>query len=387
MRNVRIAYLLTFIKNSYFWLGTWIFFYLSYTDYAGVGLIESIVFTLISLSEIPTGALSDLWGRKWVISLGLFLEGTAGFMMAFAPSLNFLLLSLPFLALGGALYSGTLEALVYDSLKEEGGEDKYEEVISRISTIQLVAFSICTIIGGWLYLKWIGLPYLLVGIFYFVGAGIALMIKEPVIDSIKFSWPNYVLQIKQGFKQLFTKKVTYLNCLLVIVAAVFYVLYQSLNDILGVEFGFDPLEWSIVMTIVFIVSAFGSAMTERMTGLIGRKMFYSFAVGIVIITLLLSPKISLVAGGISVVVRFVFTTMAGNIASVWVNKNTESKYRATTLSTFNLIAHLPYGIMAYFLGTVMQALSGKLFAFWLGIILLPVVMLMWWSRDSDQSEN
>lgn len=40
-RNIQIAYLLAFLKNTWFWLGVWVFFYLSYTNYAGIGIIET----------------------------------------------------------------------------------------------------------------------------------------------------------------------------------------------------------------------------------------------------------------------------------------------------------------------------------------------------------
>lgn len=42
-RNIYLSYLLAFCKNSWFWLGIWVFYYLRFTNYAGIGLIETIM--------------------------------------------------------------------------------------------------------------------------------------------------------------------------------------------------------------------------------------------------------------------------------------------------------------------------------------------------------
>jgi len=40
-RNIKLAYILAFLHNLMFWMGIWLLFYLSITNYAGVGLVES----------------------------------------------------------------------------------------------------------------------------------------------------------------------------------------------------------------------------------------------------------------------------------------------------------------------------------------------------------
>jgi len=62
--NILIAYILAFAKNTWFWLGIWIFYYLRFTNYAGIGLIETVLTVTTTLSEIPTGAVADLLGKK-----------------------------------------------------------------------------------------------------------------------------------------------------------------------------------------------------------------------------------------------------------------------------------------------------------------------------------
>ena len=73
-RNIYLAYFLAAMKHSWFFLGIWVFYYLQFTDYAGIGLLETIMIGTTTLGEIPTGAVADLFGKKKTLVLSFFLE-------------------------------------------------------------------------------------------------------------------------------------------------------------------------------------------------------------------------------------------------------------------------------------------------------------------------
>jgi len=354
-------------------MGIWVFYYLRYTDYAGVGLIETIVFATSVMTEIPTGAVADLLGKKKTILLAFLIEGAGNIMMGLAPNFAALLLSLPFLAIGTSLFSGTFEALIYDSLKDEKKEGEYDRVIGVVSSIRLVTFAAATVIGGLMYAISPGLPFLTVGGFYFVGAGVTLLLREPNVDTEKFSYRAYIRQTKQGFLQLFGKTKTVRNILLLGITAVLYAVFQSLNDILGVEFGFSEQQWGVVSAVIFIVAAAVSGMTGVVSKWLGRGRMLAVGVTVTALSLVITPIASMAMGGVLYLIRYPMMTLVGNITSVMVNEETESKHRATTLSTFNLLAHLPYAIGAYFLGSLMQVTGAKWFAVGMGGALILVL--------------
>jgi len=64
MRNITIAYTLSFLWKCWFWLGIWVFYYLRFTDYAGIGFLEAVMITTATIGEIPTGAIADILGKK-----------------------------------------------------------------------------------------------------------------------------------------------------------------------------------------------------------------------------------------------------------------------------------------------------------------------------------
>ena len=51
-KNIAISYILTFCKNSWFWLGIWVFYYLRFTNYAGIGIIETLLIVTITLTMV-----------------------------------------------------------------------------------------------------------------------------------------------------------------------------------------------------------------------------------------------------------------------------------------------------------------------------------------------
>src|SRR3989344_5022524 len=99
-KNILLSYILAFSKNTWFWLGIWIFYYLRFTNYAGIGIIETVLIISITLAEIPTGAVADLFGKKKTLILAFLLEAIGAFIMATAVNLEMLVFSVFVMCLG-----------------------------------------------------------------------------------------------------------------------------------------------------------------------------------------------------------------------------------------------------------------------------------------------
>jgi hypothetical protein len=66
-----------------------------------------------------------------------------------------------------------------------------------------------------------------------------------------------------------------------------------------------------------------------------------------------------------------------NSTSVLVNQNTESKVRATTLSTLSLLRSLPYAMGGSLVGALVLLSGGaKNFSLWFGLILVGLTLLL-----------
>lgn len=369
-RNIFLAYLLVFCKNSWFWLGIWVFYYLRFTNYAGIGLIETVLITTMTLTEIPTGAIADLFGKKKTLLLSFFLQATGALWMAMTPNFSGLAFSVFVMGVGGTLYSGTLEALVYDTLKQNERESAYDRVVSIMSSIQLIAPAICGALGGFLYVISPRLPFLANASFYIIGMIASLLLVEPIIDTVKFSWENYFNQTKQGIKQL-TQTISIRNqtLLLLSIGVIGVIVDEMLYSFLGVEFGLKAESIGIVWAIIFLISAAAVQATPFIRKFLGNKKAVIITGGVIALTLIASPILGFTLGVVSILVSSTFLAILANLTSIVINKNTESKFRATTLSTFNMFKNIPYVLCAYFIGSLSDTISAKNTAFVLGFIL------------------
>lgn len=373
-RNIWLAYFLTAMKNSWFWIGIWVFYYLRFTDYAGIGLIETVMIGTITVGEIPTGAVADLLGKKKTLILAFFFEAIGGFIMAFAQDFNQLLLSVFIMCIGGAMYSGTVDALVFDSLKQEKREAKFDKIIANISSIALISMATASILGGLMYSVNPRLPFVGNAIGYSLGLVVSLFLIEPRIDTVKFSWKNYWIQTRQGFSQLFQVSARSMTVRLLLLGGFLVVLTEVLDSILLVELGFSEKQMGVIFALIFLIASASSQLSpwlKRKFGYIGSLNFLSL---MTVAMLLIMPSITMFAGGLAILLIENALPIFNNLSSELINKQTVSRYRATTISTFNLLKNMPYVISAYFIGYLMDFLSAKMFAFYFGLILVAVIL-------------
>lgn len=371
-----MAYILAFCRNDWFWLGIWVFYYLKFTNYAGIGIIETVLILTMTITEIPTGAIADLFGKKKTLFLSYLLLGLGNIGMGLAPSFFVLAAAVFVCAVGLSLGSGTLEALVYDSLKQDGLAAQYDKKIANINTIQLIAIAVCGAMGGFMYKFSPGIPFYATGIFYLLGGAAAALLTEPKIDTAKFSVRNYLRQIKEGVGQLFkTPDITRTTVLLLSVGLVVVITDEMLNSFLGVEFGYSEVAIGILWAIIFLVSAVASQFIPIINKKLGEIKAVILTGTIIAVTLFISPWLGFLAGGLTLLIRNSFQSMYIGLASVAINNSTESKYRTTTLSAFNMIKNIPYVLGAYLFGSLADKYSAKNTAFYLGAILLVLLTI------------
>ena len=112
--------------------------------------LEIIYAGVVLILEIPTGILADIWSRKNVMIISSIFIFFEFFFLIFANSFCFFVFSAVSAAIGGALASGTENALFYDSLKLIGQQDKFEKVLGRNKFFSMISAIIAALIGSYL---------------------------------------------------------------------------------------------------------------------------------------------------------------------------------------------------------------------------------------------
>ncbi len=335
---------------------SWIFFWSLFLTYGQIGLVDAIGFGLGLLLEIPTGALGDLIGKKRTILLA-FLFTTLGVgVMTGAIGFSSMLFGFLGFQVGFALYSGTSEALAYDSLVEEKAEEDFEEIIAFTNVIMIVTIVFATFIGGYfMYSINPRLPYLFWGLAQVAAFLVALTLKEPKVETEKFSFASYFTQVKMGAKKLFGPRLRKYVLSIFIISGFFFIFdWGFLKPAMAVNLGFSSEVLSIVSPLLYLISAVAVSQLHRF------RAFFGDNAGMMFLTVLIGCGMLLGSFSIGLwgVIPLLFISIAGNLGSPWlsiiINNRVESKYRATVLSTVAFMTKLPYVLFSILIGESMQ---------------------------------
>lgn len=157
-RNVRlfIAFRMLFNARFYYPIFAIIFldFGLTIEQFSLLNVVWAIT---IIIAEVPSGALSDLFGRKKLLIFTSVLMVGEMAIWALAPNSDptvlfwILAVNRVLSGLGEASASGSDEALVYDSLEQAGMKKDWSKVLAQTQRFQSFGFMIAMITGGVIY--------------------------------------------------------------------------------------------------------------------------------------------------------------------------------------------------------------------------------------------
>lgn len=201
--NVRRMYLWRALTHMHFFAGVLVPFF---TDWGGLTLPQMLLlqawfFLWIFLLEVPTGAVADKYGRKAsvVCANACLLAATA--LYATGKGLPRFLIAEFIWAASAALASGADEAMVYDSLKAAGDEDRSKKALSLLSSFDIGAIALAAPLGGLMAARW-GLQFPLLAMLapFTLALAVALSFREP---------PTGEEGAKPGYRDVLTRGVRY----------------------------------------------------------------------------------------------------------------------------------------------------------------------------------
>ena len=374
--NIKVAYVLSFLSELYFPIVAWLFFYLRYLDFKQIAVITAIHVLTSNLFEIPTGAFADLFGRKKAIFLSFFV---CSFVMLAYPFASLFWVFVTLEIIGGitnALLSGSLEALVYDTLKESGEESRYNKVVANMTSLAWIGLFISAIAGGFVYKFWFGTPWILQGIVFGLASIATLKLQEPSVDSKKYNLKMMLQQNIIGFRELFKNlKIAQVTIVFMIIGAGYFIAGKILGISQGREYGMDAQSVGILFAVGYIISALASQAFPKLKSWLGSRLLLVATIFVLISSFIFAKFTGIVIGSMLIISRISTSTIFWNISSTILNPLIESKNRATSLSTFALLYQLPYALLAYTIGGFLDTSSPNQFALILGIAIVVLLIM------------
>ena len=103
----------------------------------------------VPLIEIPAGILADRWSRRGVLMLASAASLASVIVGGLSENVATYIASAMLLGVYFALQSGTVDAIVYDTLLEELGDaDGFEKQYGRIQALTSIALTVSALAGG-----------------------------------------------------------------------------------------------------------------------------------------------------------------------------------------------------------------------------------------------
>ncbi|CAL9381579.1 MFS transporter [Streptomyces sp. enrichment culture] len=145
----RPFYIYAVLSNSMFQRGVFVIFLYRQGFSAGqVALLQTLLFLVSGLAELPTGIIADRIGRRASIVIGQVL--VAGCLLGQVATSDYWLFLALFIGqgVGMACVSGSDTALLYDLLVRRGATSGYVRIRSRFTMLGTVTSGIAIVLGG-----------------------------------------------------------------------------------------------------------------------------------------------------------------------------------------------------------------------------------------------
>jgi MFS family permease len=354
--NIKLFKPYVFLNRLELWLPIYILFLMdkgfSLTE---IAVLDAVWYISTLIFEVPTGAVTDRYGKKISLLISALSQSASFFVLAFGKS--FLLISVSYILWGfaSAFETGTYSAFLYDSLKLLDREADYRKVIGRVTTLAILASALGSVSAGFLAGISLALPIIITASIALLLCPLILFFTEPeILDEEKE--PSYLLHIKESVIFIFNHRLVALLLLYmtIIGTAVWglHIFYQPL-----LKFFEIPVENIGILYLFFrLSSAAGAHFSDPLAKVTGKATIF------LIPSLFIGSVLCMGFFATPWVISFIFVIffLSGFYSPILndlLNRNLPSSKRATIISVGSILSCLTLSIVNPILGRIADVYS------------------------------
>ncbi|AZR72025.1 hypothetical protein BBF96_00550 [Anoxybacter fermentans] len=384
--NIFKFYVFTFLRNFELVMPVLVLFYLDNNlTYANIFFLQAWFTLIIMIFEIPSGALSDFFGRKKTLLISGFIHAFACWIYSISKSFGMFLVCETFWGISAAFASGTLQAFVYDSLKDYKRENEAKQVFAKVQTISLLSKAVSAVIGAYIASIYSYRFVFFLTTFSFLAAFItSLFFNEPkCLQTVKrVTLRDYIKQIKDGLNILrgssilifLTVESTIINTCIALSFWFFQPLLQSR--------GLAIANFGLVIAMFNIFSASGVILAPKCEKMIGAQKTILFSE--------LFPTIFMIVVGIWInlyvaIIGFIIIHGINMIRMAlfndYFNRYIDTQQRATVLSLISFLGSLSYAILGPIVGKITDYTGLDVILTGIGVVTGILIIMLGFMRQ------
>jgi MFS family permease len=358
-RDLRLFYVFRLFSASYLFVPVAVVFALSRgLSLVEVMLLNTVYCTVVILTEVPTGALADRFGRRLTMMAGALCMVAACLTYAFSDGFAGFAVAEALAALSMTLCSGADSAYLFDLLNEHGRGDEYPRREGTASAWHQAGQALAFLAGGLLGASDLAFPYLVTAGVASVAFFIALFMREGRMPRVaRAPSVREVLHHMQGSMRVVLRRgpllwtIAYSAIVFLMLRATVYVYQPYLK-----ASGFSIAETGMVFAAVYLVAAFVAHNFEALRARLTETTLVWTLLGTLVVTFFvlgnMRGPLALVVMAIQAAANGLYSPL---VKLMLQREIAESHRRATVLSVESMARRLAFGVFSPVAGFVMHA--------------------------------
>lgn len=326
-------------------------------NFVQINSLWGIIVGTMFLTEVPTGVIADRLGRKRSINAALALQVLGEVVYIFARGYWPFALAAAIGGVGFAFGSGSVEALVYDSLKTQGREEDMSQAMGFIHAAQRLANLLAFAVGGLLVINLTQERFVLAiavtACAVAVGWLVSLTLSEPPLEAPPGHGDSSLALLVDGVRTLRIKKLFRRLVLLALATVPFKDYLLNLYQPRFVEVGVPSIWLGLALALASAISIFAARYAYVLEGRLGAGRSLLFVTSLpgalyLVLAVAFQPALAVLA----------FCTVYGSmslkdpILSGHLNKHIDSQNRATVLSMISMVSGIYVALMGLLIGRI-----------------------------------
>ena len=358
-RNISIYYITSFLDSLVFVMPIIIVFLNGVITPVQVSFIYGWRYFVQFITELPTGAIADMFGKKISVILSFICFVICYSLLPFAKNFWDVFLIYSFSGLGNSLSSGATEALIYDSLVQDKKTSQFPSIQTNQNLYYQIGLIMSTLIGGFMFQINHLLPFFSYAFASFISFILSFFYFEPIVDTIKFTLQNYILQIKLGVKELFKKThITKISLFYIIVGGITWSFAMYFNSYMLVDLKFNDTMRGILEGGLRLINLIVLTRFLKNKRFFTRKNSFLFFPIAMIFGLLPGIFLNGYLGLPFIALSMISASARWVILGKYTNDEFDSKYRATAISALSMGVGLLYIIITVASGPIISSFGG-----------------------------
>lgn len=337
--------------------------------------LQAIFSLSVILLEIPTGYFADIFGRKTSMMIGGLLA-TTGFAV-YSQSAGFwgFLLAEMILGVGVSFISGSDSAMLFESLFELGKEMEYKKAQGRGLGLGMFSEGVTSIIGGFLALVTLRLPFYFDIFTYALVIPVAFTLFEPtrkVANETKNDWQKMLRVVRFALhEQAEVKWLIIYSATVGASTLTMFWLTQPYLEATHVPLGL----FGTVLAVFLFCAAFFSWNAHKIEAFLGKKIALISLLILPSLGYLLLSSVGAAWSGVFILLFYATRGINNPITLDYINGLISSDNRATVLSVKNLAVRIIFSIIGPLAGWANDACSLRFALLFSGAIFLILGMV------------